>query len=432
VTERADGAAAGTAAAGAAGVGGGAGATAAGGVGAGTLSRERPVGARHTDRSPHGSETGRAAGWRDRFEAWQLAEILVAWLVARVVVGAALGLTRFVSNEVSDGGGQLDRTGLLGWDAGWYRTIAEGGYASAGDESRRFFPLLPLLVRGLAALPGLGGHEGLLLVALVNVVAVGFAVAVVRVAAVEGFDETARVRLIWLTALAPPAFVLVMGYAEALAGLLAALALLGARTRRWELAAVAGLLGGLCRPLGLLLLVPVAIEAARGLRELPGREVARRVAAVLAPVVGCGIYLAWSSAKYGDGLAPLTMQRDAARHGSTANPLDVVLDAVRGTFHGELGTGLHVPWLVLAAVGLVVMARRLPASYAVWSGLVFAAVLTGSNLDSSERYLYGAFPFLLVAALVTGRRLVWPGVLVVSAAAMTVYATLAFLLLYVP
>nr|MDT0667259.1 hypothetical protein [Micromonospora sp. DSM 115978] len=77
-------------------------------------------------------------GWRGRFEAWQLAEILVAWLVARVVVGAALGLTRFVSNEVGDGGGQLATTGLLGWDAGWYETIAENGYEASGDESRRF------------------------------------------------------------------------------------------------------------------------------------------------------------------------------------------------------------------------------------------------------------------------------------------------------
>jgi hypothetical protein len=392
----------------------------------------------------------RLGGQSERVEGllprWHAGQVLAAWLVARVVVGAALGLVRYLADNVQ--GTSFETTGLLGWDAGWYRAIAEHGYAGAGEESRRFFPLLGLIVRAVAGLPGLRGHAGAVLLVLVNLAALAFMLVLVRLAHREGFDEAAIDRLIWLSALAPPAFVLVMGYAEALAGLLAVLVFLGARTRRWELAAAAGLLGGLCRPLGMLLAVPVAVEAARGLRrpEAPGgpravdgAELALRAGAVLAPLAGAGIYLAWSAATFGDGLAPLTLQRDAARHGSTQNPVDVLVDAAGGTFRGELGTGLHVPWLLLAAAGLVVAARRLPASYTAWSGLVLAAILTGSNLDSAERYLYGAFPFLLVAALATGagqtrpgRRLVWPVVLTCSTAAMTVYATLAFALAYVP
>ncbi|EFC79985.1 hypothetical protein FrEUN1fDRAFT_6910, partial [Parafrankia sp. EUN1f] len=163
-----------------------------------------------------------------------------------------------------------------------------------------------------------------------------------------------------------------------------------------------------------------------------GRELAGRLGAVVAPLAGAGIYLLWSASAHGDGLAPLTMQRDAARHGSGANPLSTIIDAARGATNGELGTALHVPWLLLAVLALVVMFRRLPVSYPVWSTLVLLAIVTGSNLDSSERYLYGAFPFLLVAALATARREVWTFVITVSAAAMTVYATLAFTLSYVP
>ncbi|ABW14265.1 putative FHA domain containing protein [Parafrankia sp. EAN1pec] len=451
---------------------------------------------RRSARGPAGATDGRpaiSAGTPTRAQAamawaqrWYLRDVLIAWIAARAVVGAALALTRFVADTVAgDNGATLDTTDLLGWDAGWYLNIADNGYDAAGAESRRFFPLLPLLVRLFTALPGLGGHGGQVLLALVNLIAVVFALALVGIARVEGFDDDTVRRVIWISALAPPAFVLVMGYAEALAGLLAVTAFLGARTRRWELAVVAGLLGGLCRPLGLLLAVPVAIEAARGL-PLPlarrlgapppnrlgapqpnrlgapqpnrlgapqpdrlgpaepedlgapsapraaAREALARLCAVAAPVAGAGIYLLWSAAIHGDGLAPLTMQRDAARHGSTANPLLTVIDAAKGALHGELGTALHVPWLLLALVALVVMARALPVSYSVWSALVLAAVLTGSNLDSSERYLYGAFPFLLVAALVTARREVWMLVITVSTAAMTVYATLAFTLSYVP
>ena len=413
-------------------------------------------------------------------ERWYLREVLVAWIAARVVVGAALALTRFISQTVSDEGGSLPTTDLLGWDAGWYFNIAENGYEGAGDESRRFFPLLPMLVRLLTVLPGLGGQAGSVQLVVVNLAAIGFALAVVGVARLEGFGDEAIRRLIWLTALAPPAFVLVMGYSEALAGLLAAIAFLGARTRRWELAAVAALLSGLCRPLGLLLAVPIAVEAARGLPlplarrlgpppgtqpdaqpgqpadqaaarspagaatraagrapaaaagQIPSSELLRRLAAVVAAPVGAGIYLLWSAIQFGDGLAPLTMQRDAERHGSTSNPIAVMVDAARGAFDGEVGTAMHVPWLLLAFAGLVVMARRLPVSYFLWCLLVLAVVLTGSNLDSSERYLFGAFPFLLVAALVTSHREVWMLVLTVSTALLTVYATLAFTLSYVP
>ncbi|SNQ45531.1 conserved membrane hypothetical protein [Frankia canadensis] len=377
-------------------------------------------------------------------------DVVLAWLAARLVVGAALAMTKFIADQArGDQGARLQTTDLLGWDAGWYRTIAEAGYSGAGAESRRFFPLLPTLVRALDQLPGAGGHSGAVLLLIVNVCALGLGLVLVRLGRLEGLDDAATFRLIWFTALAPPAFVLVMGYAEALAGLLAVTVFLGARTRRWELAACAGLLSGLCRPLGILLAVPVALEAARGL-PWPGLrrlgapptavaaartgapEIVRRLAAIVAPLAGAGIYVLWSAHTYGDGLAPFTLQRDAARHGSTGNPLAVLWHATRGAFHGELGTGLHVPWLLLALAGLVVMARRLPVSYTGWTALVLAAVLTGSNLDSAERYLYGAFPFLLVAALLTARREIFTAALVASTAAMTLYATLAFTLAYVP
>ena len=43
--------------------------------------------------------------------------------------------------------------GLLGWDAGWYETIARHGYAGAGHLSLRFFPLVPVLTRASVSCP---------------------------------------------------------------------------------------------------------------------------------------------------------------------------------------------------------------------------------------------------------------------------------------
>ena len=103
-------------------------------------------------------------------------------------------------------------------------------------------------------------------------------------------DETAR-RAVWLLALAPPAFVLVMGYTEALAGLLAVITFYGLRSGRWWLAAVAGLLSGLCRPPGALLVVPALIEIWRT-RAQPGPWVPR-LAALVAPLAGAVAYLSY-------------------------------------------------------------------------------------------------------------------------------------------
>jgi hypothetical protein len=349
--------------------------------------------------------------------------VLPAWVAARLAVLAALALAHFVAGQPQ--GGRLRAVGLLGFDAAFYRDIAERGYGPLPAEAQRFFPLVPLLARGLSV-PLLGGGGAALLL-LANAAALAYAVALVRLARLEGLPADAVARLPWLAALTPPAFVLVMGYTEAVWGLVSVLAFLGLRTRRFGLAAGAGLLLGLCRPVGVLFAVPAAVEARRA--GAGGR--AGRVLAALAPVVGCGLYLGYLGWRFGDGLRPIREQGRSDLHGPASDPVANVVDAARGTFTGELGTGLHVPWLLGFLALLVVVARRLPASYSWWCAATLAATLTGSNLDSLERYGFGAFPFLLAAALVIRRG--WePLVYVGSAVLLTVYAALAFLGLSVP
>ena len=90
-------------------------------------------------------------------------------------------------------------------------------------------------------------------------------------------------RATWLLALAPAAFVLVMGYTEATTIALAVGMFLALRSKRWWVAAGLGVLVGLSRPSGFLLALPALIEAGRGLRGLPVKEYVGRAAAVLAP-----------------------------------------------------------------------------------------------------------------------------------------------------
>jgi len=100
-----------------------------------------------------------------------LREALLPFAVARVVVVGALGLAHFIVDRThpsAAGVAARVHAGLLGWDAGWYETIARLGYGPLGSQALRFFPAVPVLTHGLAWL-GLG--DGPALVLLSNVAA---------------------------------------------------------------------------------------------------------------------------------------------------------------------------------------------------------------------------------------------------------------------
>nr|MDA8342459.1 hypothetical protein [Actinomycetota bacterium] len=111
--------------------------------------------------------------------------------------------------------------------------------------------------------------------------------------------------------------------------------------------------------------------------------------------------------------------------GSLTVPLVGAWDALVSGLHGRhLGEAAHVPWVVLAVVLLVVVFRRLPASYAWFASAVLAVSLTSTNLDSFERYATGAFP-LVVAAAGTAVVRRHPRTTVVGAAGIMVLYTVA-------
>jgi hypothetical protein len=73
-------------------------------------------------------------------------EAVLPFLAARAVVLGALGLAHFVVDRThpsTAGVGARVHEGLLGWDAGYYETIARVGYHPLGREGLRFFPPHP-------------------------------------------------------------------------------------------------------------------------------------------------------------------------------------------------------------------------------------------------------------------------------------------------
>jgi hypothetical protein len=385
--------------------------------------------------------TTTTARWRRLLERVRvpLLEALLPYLVARVVVLATLALAHFIvdrTHPVTAGVAARVHSGLLGWDAGWYETIARTGYAAPGRQSLRFFPTVPALTHALAWLPGVGDGAALIVVAnAAALVATALLFALVRR---ETGDLAVARRSLWILSLGPAAFVLVMGYAESTLlcltiGCFLALRPHGASARpHFVVAGVLGFVAALTRPIGVLVALAVAVELVRWWSRLERGGRWAGLAAVVAPLAGLGAFMGWAQHVVGEALAPLRVQLETGHHGGLADPFVTLLHDARGVLHRHVGTALHVPWVVLAVVLLVVCWRRLPASYTVFSAAILAVAVSGTNLDSFERYALSAFPLSVAAAMVVRDERAQRTVITLLGACVAGYALLAFLNISVP
>ncbi|MHB1775176.1 MAG: mannosyltransferase family protein [Acidimicrobiales bacterium] len=392
---------------------------------------ERPSGSGE----PVGARPATAAGPTARALRALLA-VLPQWATARALVIGALALGHLVVDRVHPAIGTAAahvHQGLLGWDAGWYKAIATVGYLPLGRQSVRFFPLFPLLGHAVAVLPGVG--DGAAVVAIANVSALVATAMLVALVRRETGDEALAVRAAWLFSLAPPAFTLAMGYAEGLlavgtVGCFLALRRAG-RAPSWWWVAVAAFGAALTRPLGALLVLPIAVAALRRWSVAGTGERLRAAVAVAAPVAGVGAFLCWSWATFGDAWLPVQVQTESGHHGGLADPFATLAHDAAGVRH-HVGTALHVPWAVLVVLLLIVCWLRWPSEYGAFATGVVMVALTGTNLDSFERYALSAFPVVLAAAGLLSRPQVERVVLTLAAAGLVGYALLAFLGLSVP
>ncbi len=353
--------------------------------------------------------------WREASPA------LLPWAASRVVVLGALGTARFLHNE-----GKLAAAvappSLFEWDASFYRSIARHGYASvAANDGLRFFPLYPLVARLL-------GGSDLALLGLASFCTFAFLV-VLRVLAREWVDDRAAERVVWLAALGPGALATVMGYAEPLYLLLAAVCLLALRRSTHAALAVAGVaaaLAALTRPVGVLLVIVFAVELVR-------RRDWRVGAAGVGAPLGLLAFLWWSrTAGYGF-TDPLRLQSKENLRGKLVDPVRALLGAAKDTLvDHRIGPGMHLVWALAALALCVVALRRLPLGPALYGALAVLVALTSRNLDSFERYLLAAFPVLVAAAALRSTRDSDRVVLALLGAALTATSILAFTAAAIP
>lgn len=359
-----------------------------------------------------------------------LAAVLPAWVVARLlVVGSMLGVRLYV-DHIHDGERPLQvGQGLLAWDGAWYRALVESGYSGVDQEGIRFFPGFVLLGRLFDAV--LPGGAGVALVVLANVAALVAMALLLRLVREVTGDAGLAGRAVWLTACFPPAFVLVWGYAEALFLLLAVATFLALARRNWWWAAVLASAAAVTRPTGALLAVAALASVWPGWGAAEPRERIARTAAVIGGPVGFGAFVWWASALVDEAFAPLIVQREL--RGDPIDPVRRLLAGLGELFGPDaLGDGLHIPFAIGFTVLAVMAFRRLPLGHAAFGAACLVVALAADNLNSLERYALNGFPIVVALAALVDRGRLRRLVPVISGLGMVALTVLAVMGEYVP
>lgn len=291
-------------------------------------------------------------------------------------------------------------------DALWFLRIASSGYR-LDDNSAAFFPLFPLLVRGVAWLTG--GRYLLAGFLVSNLALLSGLVVLYRLTAQEFSDLVARRTVLYLC-LFPTAYFLFAPFSESLFLALAVGSLYAARQQRWALAGLLGAGAALTRSVGVLLCVVLAVEAVHQAREhqARGQQLAgtvRALACCALPAAGTVSYLGYWQYRGAGWLTPFRAQGGWERTFSW--PWDTLWHGLRSGTDG-IGSYPGGYWtldllLVALALGLAVWvalrARPTFGAYA-WLSLLFPLwmVFADRPLMSMPRFLLPVFPLFWALA----------------------------------
>ncbi len=350
------------------------------------------------------------------------------------------------------------------WDGIWFIRVAADGYG-AHAQSQAFFPLYPILVRGLALVTG---HNYVVAGLVVSLACYAGAMVVLFKLARALLGPRVALWSVVFISVFPTALFFQAVYSESPFLLLTLLSFWWAARGRWALAGLAGLLAVLTRSSGVVLLLPLTVmwweQRRGGAIRLPGGPVGgpaptgRRpsgfsVAWLLLVPAGLVLYMAYLWWAFGDPLLFGTVQAYWGRE--LTLPTTAIwrgtVTAVSGVrwlaAHGVgpiLGTRLPSGGLdsdvianllefsgFAAAVAMLVACwRKLPAAYTLYA---FAALLfpllystTARPLYSLPRFIIVVFPLFIGAGAALAPHRVWRWVVMGVMGLLLVASTVLF------
>ena len=351
------------------------------------------------------NEPGRLSRWRRLWDdaGW----VLFMFAISRLIVIMLIWFSRQIvergpyvtlSGQMQHGGTLRDL--LTQFDGFWYRLIAEHGYGPpTPDLAAAFFPVYPLLVRGVAfvvrdlQVASLIVSNGCLLAA---------ALLFVRLLRLD-YDELVCRRAITFLMFNPVSFFLSAAYTESTFLLLSIGALLAARQGKWLGAALCGGCLSATRAPGLIIAAPLLAEYVLQWRgrgaELRAFFRPHLLWLVLIPA-GLAIYLFYFYIERGDFFVPMHSQARGWEK-RLAFPWQTFLWPT--SFPASLVPlyqAIVSAAILLTAAGFFLKMR---ATYLVYAVAALLFYLMWGSLEGLPRYVSILFPIHIILALLSSR-----------------------------
>jgi len=329
------------------------------------------------------------------------------FLCSRVVVALGLVFSRKYLPVAADvwSAGPSWYHQLLQWDSEWYFKIATEGYRYNGDPTIQqnvvFYPLYPMLARGLTAISGLTAADALLLVAnLGGLLAIIALFKLVR----EEFGDQIALTTIALFSFFPTSVLLSAGYTEPLELLLIVCFFLVLKQQRYLLAALLAGLAVADRSTGIVLLPVLLWEMWRNRDQKPFLPVLLPCVALATSGIWLFMIYLWS--QFGDPFVFADGQTAFHRETTFATRLIAALKFepfTRMMLNDWNPWGLDSWFTLLFIVMIVVGWFRLRSSWTLFAmGVLLLPYLTlsggPSGFVSMSRFNLVSFPLFVVLA----------------------------------
>lgn len=277
--------------------------------------------------------------------------------------------------------------------------MAARGYRydpSAEANNVRFYPLYPLLMRGLREALGIPLFEAGIAISLASLL---LALLLLGKILEARSGPGAVVPGIAVLLFFPTAFYFASVYTESLFLLATVATLWAARRERWSVAALAGFAAGLTRLNGVLIVLPVAWcawEAAR--REWRALR-PPALLAVAAPVVGAALYPLYLWSMFG---SPLLFFHAGGAQWAHRPAIPWALAQAEG--QGALGLLASAACLALFLTLTAFLFLRRETPEALYAAATLVMLLSSGSLVGFPRYVLPLFPcFLLLADFLRSR-----------------------------
>ncbi len=321
------------------------------------------------------------------------------------------------------------------WDAEHYIRVATEGYS--GFEMA-FFPLYPLLIRGIGSLTGNHLIAGLLISNISSFFGLLFFYKLVE----HQYNRTVAHRAAFYISIFPTAVFFSAVYSESLFFCLTVASFYYIRERKWITAGVMGMFASLTRVEGVLLAVPFLIEwltvvftnNASSVRQSLRNTFKHPVGGVLRPLVGLALvplgllfYMAYLWVLRGDPLYFSHVQAHWGRH--LAFPWESVAHAFKLISQTHVAQtvanqALELTFTALMLAVLVAGFWRLRPSYSVYMALSILVPMSTSSLMSMPRFALVLFPMFVMFALWGARPSVNNAIVAFSLSILGLYTVL--------